>query len=204
MDMVFASRKRSFLEKILDGLCCVDEFEIVLPSAIVERTELMCLYIKEETGQNFDVSDFLYLLYKDFVYFAVKNPVPRRILKEASRTVSVNNVEKKKEKTATETEYIKIVCNGVEYLERPVNYVEEKKEEKPIIKEKVVIIKLDKKESKKGEIILDELYHTMGVEISMEELFASLWMNFIEDYKNGVNKRAYKSIVSILKRVGLK
>lgn len=203
MDMVYTRRNRGFLEKILDSLCCIEEFEIVLPAGIVERTELMCLFVKEETGQNFDISDFLFLLYKDFVYYAVKNPVPRRILKEASKKVGTSdNIETKKK--ANNDDYIKIVCNGIEYLERPIDYVEEKKNKKSAQTEKVVVIKVDKKEIRKGEIILEELYSTMGVKITMEELFESLWINFIEDYRNGINKRAYKSIVAILKRVGLK
>ena len=37
----------------------------------------------------------------------------------------------------------------------------------------------------------------------MEELLSSLWTNFIVDYREGNNKRAYKSIVKILQQLNL-
>lgn len=192
-------RRKSFLNRILDSLSCTEEYELTLPAGIVERAELMCLYVTEEVGEKFGLSEFLFLLYKDFIYYAVKNPVPKRILQEASRKTISNKVKPKKK----DDEYIKIVCDGVEYLERPIDY-KEKSKDNSFENKKIVNIKMDKLEAKKGEIILEELYTTMGVRITMEELLGSLWINFIEDYRNGVNKRAYKSIVTILKRVGLK
>lgn len=194
--------KRSFLNMILGAISNTEKYELSVPSDVISRTELMCLYISEEIDEFIGINDILYLLYKDFINYSIKNPLPDRILKEAtSKGIVKKEVEEKEE-----DEYIKIVCDGVEYIEKVNNF--EKKSKKKRVEDlnvsKTVYVKLAKREAEKGIIILNELYVTKGVKVTMEELLRNLWVNFIYDYRNGTNKRAYKSVVKMLKSVDLK
>lgn len=186
MELTIRERK-SVWKSFLDTFSNFENFEVIMPGDIVDRTELLCIYIEEETGKNFGLNEFVFLLYQDFLNYAVKNPIPSRILSEISRK------NKKEEKS----EFIKIVCNGVETYEK--NICNNKK----INRNKKALIQMDKRDAKKGKIILDEVYFSQGIYLSMEELISNLWTNFIVDYRKGVNKRAYKSIVKILKQVDL-
>lgn len=202
MEMVFRGR-RNLLKIVVDALSFTEDYILIMPGDIVDRTRLLCMYVEEETGVSFSESEVVYLLYADFLNYYVKNPCQNRILKEVGR--KVNSYKEKKKSDKDEDEYIKIVCDGVEYLEKPIDVDRNKeKSNDNINKNKTVCIKMDKREAQKGKIVLDEIYITMGVRISMQELLASLWINFIEDYRNGKNKRAYKSIIKVLKNANLK
>lgn len=177
--------RKSLFCKLIDAFNNFEEFEISIPKDVLARTELMCLYIEEEVNESFGLDEFVALLYNDFVKYAVKNPTPKRILREASS---------KKNKKSTDS-VIKLVFNGVEYIEKSQN--------SSSLPYKRVSIKMSKREAQKGKVILDEIRSSEGIYISMEELLSNLWSNFIEDYRTGTNKRAYTSIVKILKSLNL-
>ena len=181
------NKRKGVWRTLIDMLSYTEEFKVIMAGDIVDRTKLLCIYIEEETGESFDLGAFILILFRDFLNYSVKNPLPSRILSE----ISTKPLKEEKD------EYIKIVCNGVTSYEKPFNSTER------INRKRVVKVKMDKREAQKGKIILDEIYFSQGISISMEELLSSLWTNFIVDYREGNNKRAYKSIVKILKQLNL-
>lgn len=154
---------------------------IRIPTDVLKRAELMCLYIQEDLDCTFGIDNFMMLLYMDFVKYAVKNYNPTRVLKEATR----------KQKSFDIPDTIKIQIDGK---------VQEVKRESSV-SYSILEIKIPKREYQKGQIILDELQALYGYKIPFGTMFGNLLINFIEDYKDGTNKRAYTSIVKILKRV---
>lgn len=184
---VLLRSKKGVISKILDSINNVEAYEIKVPADILQRSLLLCRYIEDETKTRFQLSQLLILLYKNYILYSVKTPLPNRILEESTRKKTIKKPQ----------EYIKMVCNGVESWEKVVD------SEKSIYREESVYIKMDKGEAEKGKIILNELYFTKGVYITMEELLANLWINFITDYRDGTNKRIYSSIVKILKALDI-
>lgn len=152
------------------------EFELCIPDNILHRTELICEYIKTEKGYDFEVEGFLMLLYMDFIKNCVKNYNPRKVLKQL-----------------TEDYYKDQYITAVNFGSTP--------EVIPIVKYKKtkLIISMAEEDVKKGQLILDELYDLYRYRISFSKLLENIWIGFIEDYKTGENKRAYHSIVKILK-----
>lgn len=152
---------------------------IQVPTNIIKRAELMCMYIEDDINCDFKIDNLMMLLYMDFVKYAIKNYNPNRVIKEVYR----------KREDVSDT--LDIQING------QVHKV--KREES--IKYSTLEVKIPKKEFEKGQLILDELEALYNCNVSFEMMFANLLINFIEDYKTGVNKRAYTSIVKILKSV---
>lgn len=151
------------------------EVDLTIPNNILYRTELMCSYISSENKVEFGIENFLMVLYMDFIKNSIKHYNPERTFKELTR-----KHEYKSE--------IVLMING----EREV-YTEIKQECS------TVEIEIENEELKKGQLILDELYDIYRYRISMNSLLSSLWINFIEDYKKGENKRAYTQIMKILR-----
>lgn len=179
--------KKNKIESFMSKIRTTIDYEILVPNDILSRTELMCMFVQEEIKEYFGIDEFLMLLYQGFINYAVKNPNPDRICREATRK-KVKRVRERGD------EVIKIVINEKEYIE--------KKEGSLYVNEDVFVnIRMPKYEAKKGQLILSELYSIKGIYVGMEELLANLWINFIEDYKDGTNKRAYRSLVKILKEV---
>lgn len=154
---------------------------IKVPTNVIKRAELMCMYIEDDIDCDFKIDNLMMLLYMDFVKYAVKNYNPTRVLKEATR----------KQRNFEDSDTIKLQINGeVQEVKR-----------KNTINYSTLEIKIPKKEYQKGQLILDELQSLYGCTIPFGVMFGNLLVNFIEDYKDGTNKRAYTSIVKILKRV---
>lgn len=179
------SRKgNKLLRRILDALEDKKIYVLYIPGDIVDRTELLCMYISEQLGEDVKISTIIMLLYIEFLHYSVTNPNLSRVLKEVTNKYVEPPVE-----------YIKIVCDGKVSYEKP--------EDTRLKRNKIMKVKMDRSEAKKGEIILDELYYSLGVKVSMEELLSSLWINFISDYREGKNKRAYRSVLKLLKEANL-
>ena len=172
------SYKLSIFDRIKDTITNTQTFEIRIKDDILYRTELMCMAISEQLKKEFDPSDLVTILYMDFVKYAIKNYNPERVLKEATIKNYQNEMDN----------YIKLITDGKEYVYKKNNrsYT-------------TVLYRLNKREVKKGELILNELNDLYKVKIPFEVLISNLWTNFIEDYKLGKNKRAYTSIVKLLK-----
>ena len=171
------------ISNILKSISQVFSFNKVItikvPTDIIKRAELMCMYIEDDMNCDFKIDNLMMLLYMDFVKYAIKNYNPNRVIKEVYR--------KREEVSDT----LDIQINGqVHRVKREGS-----------IKYSTLEIKIPKKEFEKGQLILDELEALYNCHVSFEKMFGNLLINFIEDYKTGVNKRAYTSIVKILKSV---
>lgn len=179
------SRERNYSSGILSMvkrvLSIYEVVELRLPTDILKRADLMCVYVQEETECPFDILSLIELLYFDFVKYAIKNYNPSRVLEEASR----------KQRNFKQHDAIIVQMDGKEY-----KVTREHK-----VKYSSFEVKIPKREYQKGQLILDELEALYGYKIPFEVMLSNLLINFIEDYKEGVNKRAYTSIVKILKRV---
>lgn len=167
------------IDNFIENLFAVEsdpEFELCIPDNILHRTELICEYIKTEKGYDFEVEGFLMLLYMDFIKNCIKNYNPRKVLKQL-----------------TENYYKDQYITAVNFGDTP--------EIIPIVKYKKtkLVISMAEEDVRKGQLILDELYDLYRYRIPFSKLLENLWIGFIEDYKTGENKRAYHSIVKILK-----
>lgn len=166
------------IDNFINRLFAVDsdpEFELNIPTNIIHRTELICEYIKTEKGYDFEMEEFLMLLYIDFIKNCVKNYNPQRVFKDLS-------------KDYYDDHYITAIEDGIAYNIPMKKYSKAK-----------LVISMAEEDTKKGQLILDELYDLYGYRISFSKLLENLWIGFIEDYKTGENKRAYHSIVKLLK-----
>lgn len=177
MEYLF-KQKKNFFKLILQKVSYLEQLEVVVPRHIVDRTKLICAYIEEETQLTFRLDDFLSALYIDFCMYYIKNPTKKDLLKEILNE---------------KNELIKIVCDGVVSYENPINVTQVKQLNKKII------ITIQKKEAEKGRIILDELYINYGVDLTLGQLIANLWVNFVSDYKAERYKKVYIKLFKILK-----
>lgn len=153
----------------------IKSFDITLPTNVLHRTELICKYISTEKNYDFEIENFLMLLYLDFIKTSVKNYNPKKIYdqlttkyyQKRSMLLTINNENFEVETTNVTLTSLEISIAYDDYI--------------------------------KGQLILDELYDLYKIRISFNRLLESLWMGFIESYKRGENKRAYSSIVKLLK-----
>lgn len=171
----------NILDVVKQCLSLNETFIIRVPTNVLKRASLMCVYIQDDVGCEFELDNLLELLYMDFVKYAVKNYNPTRVLKEATR----------KQRDFDVDDTITIQIGGQAH----------KVKREDAVKYSEVEVKLPKNEYKKGQLILDELESLYGCKIPFEVMFGNLLINFIEDYKEGINKRAYISVVKMLKRV---
>lgn len=182
---VAVSRENSYsggmLAMMKKALSLYETVELRVPTDVLKRADLMCMYIQEETECLFEIESLLEILYFDFVGYAIKNYNPSRVLKEASR----------KQRNFNGHDAIILQMDGKEY----------KMSREQKIKHSSIEIKMPKREYQKGQLILDELEALYGYKIPFEVMLSNLLINFIEDYKEGINKRAYTSILKILKKI---
>lgn len=183
--MIESAKKLTVLEKVIisidnliERLFAVEsapEYELSIPNNILHRTQLICEYIKSEKGYDFGIEEFLMLLYMDFIKNCIKNYNPKGVFKQLS-------------KDYYKDEYIETVTMGVHEKTLITEYPKTK-----------LVISMAEEDTKKGQLILDELYDLYRYRITFSKLLENLWVGFIEDYTSGENKRAYHSIVKILK-----
>lgn len=153
----------------------IKTFDVTLPTNVLTRTELICKYIKSEKGYDFEIENFLMLLYLDFIKSSIKSYNPKKIYDELTtkyyekRTMLLNIGDE-----SFEVETSNITLTTLE-------------------------ISIGKEDYEKGQLILDELYDLYKIRISFNRLLESLWIGFIESYKRGENKKAYGQIVKLLK-----
>lgn len=149
--------------------------DINIPKNVLIRTKLLCRYIEEEQDVEFDLNNFLMLIYLDFVKTSIKTYDPEKIFKMLTKDYLSNNKI--------------LLSNGTDSC-----YIEKNKTEFSNI-----TITIEKKDYEYGQMILDEIYDLYKYRISYSHLLESLWMDFMECYKNGTKKRAFKTIIKLLK-----
>lgn len=150
---------------------------IAIPTPVYLRTKLLCEYINDEVGVDFDVSNFLMVLYLDFIHASVKRYEPLYMYR---------SIHLKYPKADT-----LIISQGSKIL---AEYKRDKETRTDIW------ISMDKKDVLKGEMVLYELDELYGHQLTFEEMLANLWINFIEEYKRGNHEKALNAIIKMLKK----
>lgn len=173
-------RSNNFIDRLMslfyrEAEIEVPTFDIEIPSNILHRTELICNYIKKEKGYDFEIENFLMLLYLDFVRQSVVNYNPEKVYKELTKEY----YRRETMTLSTGDEIIEIERSDIDFV--------------------TLEITIEREDVDQGMLILEELYDLYKIRISFNRLLESLWIGFIESYKRGENKRAYASIVKLLK-----
>lgn len=154
---------------------CNSLFTLQIPNSTLYRTELICRYISDETEDSFELENFLMLLYMDFIKNSIKNYNPEKVFQKLRKIYYDSDTL--------------IISNGTEsysFDRTNINLCN-------------ITISMSKKDIEKGQLILDEIYELYRYRFSFPKLLESLWLNFIDDYKTGDNKKAYQSIIDLLK-----
>jgi hypothetical protein len=151
------------------------ELEINIPTTIYLRTKQICTYIEEMVGYNISVGDFLMALYLEFVDSSI-------IDKDIFSIYKIID-------TPNSTDTIKI-SNGTNTWEC------ELKERKKC----TVTIDIGKKDLLRGELLLAEIHELYGRYFSIENVIATIWINFITNFLKGNNKDVLEALIDILKK----
>lgn len=153
----------------------IKSFSITIPSHVLYRSKLICSYIETEIHDSFSLDNLVMILYLNFIKDCIRNYNP----------VSVYNLLNK---IYYDSKNIVLSC-GDESISIDLDPV----------KLSSLDMCIAEKDYEKGQLILDELYELYGCRFSFSNLIECLWMDFICSYKNGQNKRAYHSIIKMLK-----
>lgn len=150
--------------------------ELEVPTSVYARTRLLCEYISDKVGVRYHVSELLMTIYLEFLQKSIEGYNPTKIYEEITRSYG--------------------------YGERLVIHAEDRvyEYEKRSGTKTILTITIDKKDARKGELILEEMDELFGNVPPLEGLFSTLWINFIEEYKRGNNQKALNAIIRSLKK----
>lgn len=150
--------------------------ELEVPTSVYARTKLLCEYISDKVGVRYHLPELLMTVYLEFVQNSIEGYNPTKIYEEITRSYG--------------------------YGERLVIHAEDRvfEYEKKVGTKTILTITMDKKDAKKGGLILEEMDELFGNVPSLEGLLSTLWVNFIEEYKRGNNQKALNAIVRSLKK----
>lgn len=163
---------RSFIESL--SIKKEMMFDINIPKNIVFRTQLICKCVEEEHDYTFNLNNFLMLLYIDFIKTSIKTYNPEKTFQLLTKSFFEPDL---------------ILSNGSDqYNIKRTNFEYSN-----------ITVTIKKEDYDKGQLILDELYDIYRYKINFSHLIEALWLDFIECYKTGSKKRAYYSIVKLLK-----
>ncbi|MDU2121871.1 MAG: hypothetical protein E7E64_04990 [Clostridium celatum] len=167
------SKKSSIFSRFksyINSLTTTEIINLIIPTDIYIRTELMCKCISSDIGVDWQVIHFIFYIYQSFIKDTIEKYEPKKIVK------MITSHSKYFQKTT-------FSINGEEF-----SY---SKYSKRVSK---LVIELDKKEIEKGELILSEIRELYGCDVGFGELVSILWIDYIEEYKQGNNKKAYKAL----------
>lgn len=150
---------------------------IAVPTAVYLRTKLLCEYISEEVDIDFELSNFLMVIYLDFISHSTKKYDPLSMYRSIQPVYQKND--------------LLIIKQGEQVLT-------ERKKHNTTWTE--IVITMDKKDVMKGEMILYELDELYGHQITFEQMIGNLWHNFIDGYKRGEHAKALQKIIHMLKK----
>lgn len=167
----------SVVQDFLSSLSPSVSLTISIPTSIYLRTKLLCEYVSEEVGVDFDISNFLMLLYLDFICSSIKKYEPLKMYRSIHPKYGTDDTLVIKKGSKILAEYKK------------------KNETKTQI-----WMTMAKKDVLKGEMVLYELDELYGHNLTFEEMMANLWINFIEEYKRGEQAKALNAIIKMLKK----
>lgn len=145
--------------------------QISIPGDILYRTELMCQYISKHSDLDFELDSFIKIIYLKFINDCVEKYDPKKVYK-----------------MLTSEHYNIIISNGTD--ECIINRSNKKMYS--------LYIELPYEDVKAGELILRELYELYKYKFSFKTLLEQLWLDFINQYKTGKNKKAMQELKSAM------
>lgn len=148
---------------------------IVVPANVFLRTKLLCEYISEKAGIHYGLADFILAIYVDFIESSIEKYNPRSVHEAINRSHGYD-----------ETLLIH---------DRNRVYSYQKREGR----DRTITFTMDKKLAEKGQLLLEEMEDLYGDNISLEKMIATLWTNFIEEYKMGNNQKGLQMIIKMLR-----
>lgn len=167
-----------FIYNLLEAFTKEDQiktFTVSIPADVLYRSKLICEYIEEEINEDFSLDNLLMILYLNFIKECVKNYNPKLIFNLLNKQYyDTRNI---------------VISNGKDNISI----------DRTPIRLSVLKLSISTKDFKKGKLILDEIYELYKSHYSFSKLIECLWMDFIYSYKTGQNKKAYHSIVNMLK-----
>ncbi|WCK56954.1 hypothetical protein PP175_27575 (plasmid) [Aneurinibacillus sp. Ricciae_BoGa-3] len=176
------NRKKNGLLSFISHFIGIEEevsptLYVQVPTTVGLRTEMLCEYFnrKYEPPEQIGIQEFIMLLYFNFLDSSIEKYDPMKIY----RTLH---------KSYLNEEPLEIVNNGKVTHYQPKGYNKTRYE-----------IDMDKSSIRKGEILLMELDELYGHSLTVEKMLASIWINFIEAYKRGDDKKFSDSILKLLK-----
>lgn len=179
ISLAIGRKKNEFITKLtsyIESFQKTESLEIVIPKNVYVRTKLICDYIEDSLDVSFQIANFLMLLYVEFLQTALKTYNPSIIYNAITRTHGYNE---------------KLLIHDNEKV-----YAFKKQEKKQTI----LTIVIDKKEAEKGRLLLEEIDDLYGQAPSLEKMIGTLWINYIEDYKEGKPHNSLPSIIALLKK----
>lgn len=179
ISLAIGRKKNEFIKNLtsyIESFQKTESLEIVVPKNVYVRTKLICDYIEDSLDVSFQIANFLMLLYVEFLQTALKSYNPSTIHNVITRTHGYNE---------------KLLIHDNEKV-----YAFNKQEKKQTI----LTIVIDKKEAEKGRLLLEEIDDLYGQAPSLEKMISTLWINYIEDYKEGNPHNSIPSIIALLKK----
>lgn len=161
------------IKSLIASHSLTESLEIVIPKNVYLRTQLICAYIEEVTGQPFDENMLLTLLYDDFLNNSIEKYDPSGIRQEIDHSKYDD----------------KLLIHS---NDRVYEYG------KPKGRQIVFTVSFYKNQVEKGELLLDELEDIYGKSPTLELMVATIWINFIEDYKVNGGKIVLQKIKELL------
>lgn len=152
------------------------KLRLTLPSNVYYRSQLLCDYISEKVGVSFGLSEFIMLLYLEFLETSIERYNPDKIYDSMTRSYGYDD-------TVVIHEHDRVY----EFKKRETKRTD-------------IFLTMDKNDAKKGQLLLDEMEDLYGQAPTLEKLVSTLLINFIEDYKTGHHQKALNGIVRTLRK----
>lgn len=188
MDIVLDNEKYGLLSKIRSffhscRVTSMTPIALTIPADVLDRTEIICKQIThdivEDENDDLEVTidEIVLVLYENFLKENTKHYNSKRVYELLSK----NFLGIKTIRIGTGKEF-----ETINYLPKDISISE-------------VGIEFDNSLIEQGELILSEIYHIYKVKFNIKHLISQIWINYIEEYKQGKRKYSYKALVDMIK-----
>lgn len=164
-----------WFESWIDRQSTEVELAVTIPHTLYLRTRLICDYIHTVYETPMDTSQFLNILYVDFIQRYMKKHSIKKMYEELTQydleadAIEINNPG------ANEVQIFKKKYQS----NITINYT------------------ISKRNVKRGEMFLLELDELTGKHFTVEMLLSTLWINYIQGFSDGNNERAVDKIIKM-------
>lgn len=174
--LTFKTNLWELIDSFRSTFSATEHLRLTLPSNVYYRSHLLCDYISEKVGVSFGLSDFIMMLYLEFLETSIETYKPDKIYEAITRSNGYDDT--------------------VVIHEQDQVYTFKKRE----TKRTDIFLTMAKRDAKKGHLLLDEMEDLYGQAPTLEKLVSTLLINFIEDYKTGHHQKALNGIVRALRQ----